>query len=74
MRDAHRRFRDGLRLGLGWTLGCCLKTAWAAAKMRRDMEQPARAGYLDSVGGITSGRVFAVEKIGFCRSAKETES
>lgn len=35
MRDAHKRFRDGKRLGLGWTFGQCLSTAWAAARMRR---------------------------------------
>jgi gamma-glutamyl phosphate reductase len=28
MRDAHKRFRDGRRLGLGWTFGQCLSTAW----------------------------------------------
>lgn len=37
MRDAHRRFRTGKRLGLGWTFGQCLKTAWAAARMARDI-------------------------------------
>jgi hypothetical protein len=36
MRDAHRRYRDGKRLGLGWTFGQCLKTAWAAARLARD--------------------------------------
>jgi hypothetical protein len=36
MRDAHKRYRDGKRLGLGWTFGRCLSTAWAAAKMRRE--------------------------------------
>ncbi|WP_036282846.1 hypothetical protein [Methylocystis sp. ATCC 49242] len=35
MKDAHKRFRDGRRLGLDWTFGQCLRTAWAAAKMRR---------------------------------------
>lgn len=35
MRDAHKRFRDGKRLGLNWTFGQCLSTAWAAAKMRQ---------------------------------------
>jgi hypothetical protein len=35
MRDAHKRFRDGKRLGLGWSFGQCLATAWAAAKDRR---------------------------------------
>jgi hypothetical protein len=34
MRDAHKRFRDGRRLGLGWSFGRCLSTAWAAAKAR----------------------------------------
>ena len=35
MRDAHKRFRDGKRLALGWTFGQCLSTAWSAAKERR---------------------------------------
>ena len=35
MRDAHKRYRDGKRLGLGWTFGQCLATAWAAAKAKR---------------------------------------
>lgn len=35
MRDAHKRFRDGRRLGLGWTFGQCLATAWAAARIAR---------------------------------------
>jgi hypothetical protein len=34
MRDAHKRFRAGKRLGLGWSFGRCLSTAWAAAKAR----------------------------------------
>jgi hypothetical protein len=34
MGDAHKRFRDSKRLGLGWTFGQCLSTAWAAAKAR----------------------------------------
>jgi hypothetical protein len=36
MRDAHKRFRDGKRLGLGWTFGQCLAMAWKAAKVRRE--------------------------------------
>jgi hypothetical protein len=39
MRDAHKRYRDGKRLGLGWSFGRCLSTAWQAAKMRRDESQ-----------------------------------
>jgi len=35
MRDAHRRYRNGLRHRMGWTFGHCLSTAWAAAKLRR---------------------------------------
>lgn len=34
MRDAHKRFADGKRLSLGWTFSQCLKTAWAAARLR----------------------------------------
>lgn len=36
LRDAHKRFRDGRRLGLGWSWSQCLSTAWAAEKMRRE--------------------------------------
>jgi|GEM_PF-5598326 len=39
MRDSWKRFRDGQRLGLGWSFGQCLSTAWAAAKMRRASEE-----------------------------------
>jgi len=39
MRDAWKRFRDGKRLGLGWTFGQCLSTAWAAARERRAAEE-----------------------------------
>ena len=35
MRDAHKRFRDGRRLGLDWSFGQCLRTTWASARMRR---------------------------------------
>ncbi|MFO1125120.1 MAG: hypothetical protein U1E25_07450 [Methylocystis sp.] len=35
MRDAHKRFRDGKRLGLEWPFGQCLSTAWTAAKDRQ---------------------------------------
>jgi hypothetical protein len=35
MRGAHKRFRDGKRLGLDWTFGQCPSTGWAAAKERR---------------------------------------
>ncbi|CAJ0866620.1 hypothetical protein AMST5_01877 [freshwater sediment metagenome] len=48
MRDAHRRFRDGRRLGLGWSFGQCLRTAWAAARIRRDTEQWAPAPALST--------------------------
>jgi hypothetical protein len=45
MVDAWRRYRDGQRLGLGWSFGRCLSTAWAAAKIRRDaMRQNHRPG------------------------------
>jgi hypothetical protein len=35
MRNAHKRFRDGKRLELGWTFAQCLATAWAAARIQR---------------------------------------
>ncbi|MCC3243763.1 hypothetical protein LG047_00230 [Methylocystis sp. WRRC1] len=35
MCDAHKRFRDGKRLGLAWSFAQCLRTAWAAEKLRR---------------------------------------
>lgn len=38
MKNAHKRYRDGRRLGLGWNFGRCLSTAWAAAKIRRAAE------------------------------------
>jgi len=42
MRDAHRRYRNGLRHRMGWTFGHCLATAWADAKLRREAEATAR--------------------------------
>lgn len=39
MRDAPKRFRDSKRLGMGWTFGQCLSTAWAAARQRRAFDQ-----------------------------------
>lgn len=38
MRNAHKRFRDGRRLGLGWTFAQCLRTAWAAARIQRQSD------------------------------------
>ena len=35
MRNAHKRFRDGLLLDLGWTFAQCLRTAWRAARIRK---------------------------------------
>lgn len=35
MRDAHLRYRQGKYLKLGWTWAQCLRTAWAAAKIRQ---------------------------------------
>lgn len=35
MRDAHKRYRQGKRLNMGWTFAQCLSTAWQAAKMRQ---------------------------------------
>jgi len=37
MQDAHRRFRDGRRLSLGWSFAQCLSTSWQATRMQRDM-------------------------------------
>ncbi len=43
MRDAWKRFRDGQRLGLGWSFGRCFSTACLTAKLRRPFgEQRAR--------------------------------
>lgn len=36
MRDAHKRYREGQRLRLGWTFAQCLATAQAAAKIQRN--------------------------------------
>ncbi len=35
MREAHKRYADGLALDLDWTFGQCLEAAWIAAKVRR---------------------------------------
>gem|GEM_PF-4979817 len=35
MRDAHKRYRDGRRLGIDWTFARCLQTAWRAARIRQ---------------------------------------
>jgi hypothetical protein len=35
LRDAHLRYRQGLRLQMGWSFAQCLRTAWAAAHQRR---------------------------------------
>jgi hypothetical protein len=34
LRDAHKRFRDGKRLALGFSFSQCLTTAWAAARIK----------------------------------------
>lgn len=34
MRHAHKSFKDSKRLGLGWTFARCLRSAWAAEKIR----------------------------------------
>lgn len=36
MKDAHKRYRAGCRLGIGWTFAHCLQTAWQAARQRND--------------------------------------
>ena len=38
MRDAHKRYRAGLRLNCGWTFAQCLRTAWAAARQRNEIK------------------------------------
>jgi hypothetical protein len=35
MRDAHKRFKQGQRLNMGWDFARCLRTAWCAAKIRQ---------------------------------------
>lgn len=37
MRDAWDRYRDGVRLRLGWSFAQCLSTAWKAAKIRQEV-------------------------------------
>lgn len=42
--DARRRYEDGLRLNLNWTWAQCLKTAYAAERLRvqsKPVAQPA---------------------------------
>jgi hypothetical protein len=34
-KDAHLRYRQGLRLRMGWSFAQCLRTAWAAAHQRQ---------------------------------------
>ncbi|WP_292529484.1 hypothetical protein [Methylocystis sp.] len=36
MRDTHKRFRDGKRLGVGWTFGQCLRRKIGATLMPDD--------------------------------------
>ena len=38
MRDAHKRYRDGRRLGLAWPFAQCLRTAWRAARIRHERD------------------------------------
>jgi hypothetical protein len=35
MRDAHRRYANAKRLGLDWSFGRCLSTAWQVDRIRR---------------------------------------
>jgi hypothetical protein len=35
LKDAHLRYRQGLRLRMGWSFAQCLRTAWAAAHQRQ---------------------------------------
>jgi hypothetical protein len=35
MRDAHRRFKDSKRYGLGFDFARCLRQAWFAAKHKQ---------------------------------------
>jgi hypothetical protein len=62
MRDAHKRFRDGKRLGLDWSFSQCLVTARAAAA-RRAMTTMTHEGYLatlevDEAAGVIHGRAI----------------
>ena len=41
MRNAHKRFRDGRLLGLDWTFAQCLRTGWAAARIKRQQDATA---------------------------------
>jgi hypothetical protein len=36
MRDAHKRWRDSKRYGLGFDFARCLRLAWTAAKLRAE--------------------------------------
>lgn len=41
--DARKRFADGERYGLGWTWAQCLRTAYAAERLRRQFDQQREA-------------------------------
>jgi hypothetical protein len=41
-KDAHLRYRQGLRLQMGWSFAQCLRTAWAAAHQRQQAPAPHR--------------------------------
>jgi len=80
MRDAHKRYRDGRRLGMGWTFSRCLTTAWAAARIRRARDAPASmaaiaAAIEDHIARrivpapeIRKGRIYEKDRMGFCIS------
>jgi hypothetical protein len=63
MRDAHRRYRDGVRLNLGWSFAQCLRTAWIAAKLRKEFP-PKKYNPLKEWSTYYGGLVAHLEIIG----------
>ncbi len=77
MRDAHKRFRDGRRLGIDWTFAHCLQTAWRAARIRQERDITATmrmiADMIDDhmsrritlAPEIRKGRIYETHPMGF---------
>jgi hypothetical protein len=80
MRNAHKRYRDGQRLGLAWPFAQCLATAWQAARIRQGDDTAATmrriAGMIDDhlsrritlAPEIGKGRINEKDRLGFCLS------